>query len=100
MLMTLALTGCVRPLVFAESADCSGLIDGLWEEPVADAPAPQRGKDDKETLANWIGFAGAQTAGKRTEFERAQNARAIIARCEERQRAAIEKSKPKFLGIL
>jgi len=52
-----------------------------------------------DTLKSWIGFGGAQTAGKRTEFERAQAARVIIRRCEERDRAAIEGAKPKFLGL-
>jgi len=66
---------------------------------VPDAPAPRESETVLDTLKSWIGFAGAQTAGKRTEFERAQAARAIIRRCEERDRAAIERAKPKFLGI-
>ncbi len=75
------------------------MLDGTWGTPVADAPAPQQGETTLDTLKSWIGFAGAQTAGKRTEFERAQAARRLIANCEERDRAAIAKSKPKFLGI-
>ena len=99
MLTPLALAGCVQTSVFAGKTDCSSLLDGTWEQPVADAPAPREGADTLETLKNWIGFAGAQTANKRTEFERAQAARQVIQRCEAMQRAAIENAKPKFLGI-
>lgn len=75
------------------------MLDGTWEQPVPDASAPREGDAPLDTLKSWIGFAGAQTAGKRTEFERAQAARAIIKRCEERDRTAIERAKPKFLGL-
>jgi hypothetical protein len=75
------------------------MLGGTWEIPVADAPAPVQGETELATTKNWINFALMQTAGKRTEFERAQAARGIIKRCEERDKAAIEKSKPKFLGI-
>jgi hypothetical protein len=66
---------------------------------VPDAPAPRQGPTDLETLKSWIGFAGAQTAGKRTEFERAQAAREIIKRCEQRDRTAVDRARPKFLGL-
>jgi len=99
MLMTLALAGCVSTSVFAPKSSCSDLLDGTWETPVPDAAAPREGATDLDTLKSWIGFGGAQTAGKRTEFERAQAARAIIKRCEDRDRAAIERAKPRFLGI-
>lgn len=99
MLMPLVLTGCVSTQVFAPKSSCSDMLVGTWETPVADAPAPTQGATPLDTLKSWIGFAGAQTAGKKTEFERAQSARKLIKNCEQRDRAAIEKSKPKFLGI-
>ncbi|MDZ4272763.1 MAG: hypothetical protein U0975_08835 [Erythrobacter sp.] len=99
MLMPLALAGCATTSVFAPKSSCSDLLDGTWEQPVADAAAPRQGATDLDTLKSWIGFAGAQTAGKRSEFERAQAARAIIRRCEERDRTAIERARPKFLGL-
>lgn len=99
LLMTLALAGCVTTSVFAPESSCSQLLDGTWETPVPDAAAPREGETDLDTLKSWIGFAGAQTAAKRTEFERAQAARGIIKRCEERDRAAIERARPKFLGV-
>jgi len=74
-------------------------LDGTWEEPVPDAAAPREGATPLDTMKSWIGFAGAQTAGKRTEFERAQAARTIIRNCEERDRTAIERARPKFLGV-
>ncbi len=100
MLMPLALAGCVSTSVFAPKSSCSELLDGTWETPVPDAAAPREGATPLDTLKSWIGFAGAQTAAKRTEFERAQAARAIIKRCEDRDRTAIERARPKFLGIL
>jgi len=99
MLTPLVLAGCASTSVFAPKSSCSQLLDGTWEQPVADAPAPRAGPTDLDTLKSWIGFGGAQTAGKRSEFERAQAARAIIRRCEERDRAAIERARPKFLGV-
>lgn len=97
--MPLVLTGCATTSVFAPKSSCSDLLDGTWETPVPDATAPREGETVLDTLKSWIGFGGAQTAAKRTEFERAQAARAIIKRCEERDRAAIERAKPKFLGV-
>ena len=97
--MPLALTSCATVSVFAPKNSCSQLLEGTWETPVADAPAPREGTTPLDTLKSWIGFAGAQTAGKRTEFERAQAARRIIGNCEDRDKAAIERAKPKFLGI-
>lgn len=99
MLTLLALTGCARTLVFAPETSCSSLLDGTWEEPVPDAAAPREGPTPLDTLKSWIGFGGAQTAGKRTEYERAQAARQIIKRCEERDRAAVQRARPGFLGL-
>lgn len=99
MLMPLVLAGCVSTSVFAPTSNCSELLDGTWESPVPDAAAPREGATPLDTLKSWIGFGGAQTAGKRTEFERAQAARQIIKRCEARDRDAVKRAKPKFLGI-
>jgi hypothetical protein len=97
--MPLALAGCATTSVFAPKSSCSDLLDGTWETPVPDAAAPREGATPLDTLKSWIGFGGAQTAGKRTEFERAQAARAIIKRCEERDRAAVNKARRKVLGL-
>lgn len=96
--MPLALTSCVTTSVFAPKSKCSELLDGTWDVPVPDGVAP-KGIDDLALFKNWVNFALTQTAGKRTEFERAQAARGIIRRCEDMMAEAIEDSKPKFLGI-
>lgn len=75
------------------------MVEQVYNQPVPDAPAPTLGATDLDTLKNWINFGVAQTGAKRTEYERAQAARDIIRRCEERDAEAIKESKPKFLGI-
>lgn len=97
--MPLALTGCVTTSVFAPKTSCSELIADTWNTPVPDAAQPVEGPTDLDTLKNWINFGVKQTAGKHTEFERSQAKTGIISRCEVRDQKAIEKSKPKFLGI-
>ena len=85
--------------VFAPPTDCSSLVPEAWDEPVDDAAAPVEGETDLATLKSWIGFAVQQTANKRKEFDRAKASRDIIRRCEERDRAAVKRAEPKFLGI-
>ena len=99
LLTPLALTACVSTTVFAPKTSCSEFVADTWKEPVADAPAPVEGSTVLDTLKNWINFGVQQTAGKRTEFERSQEKTALIQRCEVRDQKAIEKSKPKILGI-
>jgi hypothetical protein len=97
--MMLALAGCATTTISATPSACSDLLEGTWQDPVPDAAAPQQGPTDLDTLKNWIVFGLAQTTGKRTEYERAQAARTITRRCEGRERTAISRAKPKFLGI-
>lgn len=97
--MLLALPGCVTTSVYAPKSKCSQLVESIYNQPVPDAPAPTDAGDPLATLKNWINFGVAQTANKRTEFERARVTFEIIKRCEERDAEAIQKSKPKFLGI-
>ena len=85
--------------VFAQNSECSRLIPNDWKEPVPDAAAPELGETDLETFKNWQNFGIEQTAGKQTEFERAEAQRHIIETCEEMNREAIDDAKPKFLGI-
>jgi hypothetical protein len=85
--------------VYAPKSRCSQLVEDVYNQPVPDAPTPVLGATDLDTLKNWINFGVGQTAGKRTEHERSIAKFEIIKRCEERDAEAIEKSKPKFLGI-
>ncbi len=99
MPMLLALAGCVSTTISADTSSCSDLLDGTWEDPVPDAAAPREGASVLDTLKSWIGFGVAQTANKQTEFERAQAARQIIKRCEERNREAVKNARRKLLGV-
>lgn len=63
------------------------------------APAPAQSDDALQRLKNWIGFGAAQTGQLEKANGRTVDAIGIIARCEDRDKAAIEKSKPRFLGI-
>jgi len=99
VLTPLVLTSCVTTSVFAPKSSCSELVPTAWSKPIPDAAAPVQGETVLDTLKSWINFGGEQTAKKASEFERAQAGRGITQRCEDRDKAAIEKSKPKFLGV-
>lgn len=77
----------------AQSA-CSTLLPSEWREGVAGAPFP-----DGSTVGDWIAFGDAQTGQLDKANDRYRAAVGIVERCEERDRQAIERSKPKFLGI-
>lgn len=97
LLTPLALMGCATTSLYAPKTACSDLVEDIYTEPVPDAPAPMEGSTGLDTLKSWITFGVSQTAAKQTEYERAQEARGIIKRCEERDREAIEKSQKKGL---
>ena len=86
--------------VYAPKTDCTTLIPSEWDKPIEDAPTPIEGPTVLDTLKSWIGFGVAQTGKKKNEFERAVQSRGIIKRCIERDQKAVEKSKPKVLGII
>jgi hypothetical protein len=50
-------------------------------------------------VGDWIVFADQQTGRLDVANGRTQDSLAIIERCEERDKAAIAKSRPRFLGI-
>lgn len=98
-LMLPAVMGCVSNSVFATKSDCSQLVPATWRSGVANAPAPERSDDDLERLKAWINFGVAQTGQLAIANSRTDDAIGIIERCEARDRQAIERAKPKFLGI-
>ena len=98
-LMLPAVTGCVSNSVFATKSDCSQLVPSTWRAGVPNAPAPQRSDDDLERLKGWINFGVAQTGQLAIANSRTDDAVGIIERCEARDREAIERARPKFLGI-
>lgn len=51
------------------------------------------------TVGDWIAFADAQTGRLDVANGRTADTLGIIERCEARDREAVERSRPKFLGI-
>lgn len=51
------------------------------------------------TVGDWIAFADAQTAQLDKANDRTTTSIGIVERCEKRDREAVQKSKPRFLGI-
>lgn len=93
--LLLASAACVSapPIVTARSA-CSTLLPAEWRAGVPGADLPEG-----ETVGDWIAFADAQTGQLDKANERTRAAIGIVERCEERDRAAVERAKPKFLGL-
>lgn len=50
-------------------------------------------------MGDWIAFGDAQTGQLDKANDRTTSSIGIIERCEERDKQAIQKAKPKFLGI-
>ena len=111
--MLLLAAGCVTsPPIFASKTDCTTLLPAEWREGVGNAAAPAtvaRGDFPEGPAGNaayadalarsWMAFAVAQTGQVRKADDRYDAAIGIMERCGERDRQAIERSKPKFLGI-
>jgi hypothetical protein len=51
------------------------------------------------TVGDWIGFADAQTAQLDKANERTIAAIGIVERCEGRDREAVKRARPRFLGL-
>lgn len=89
------LTGCMgAPLIVATPSACSTLIPDSWRAPVPGADLP-----DGNTVGDWVAFGDAQTGQLDKANGRTTDSLAIIGRCEERDKAAVKRAKPKFLGI-
>jgi hypothetical protein len=89
----------VQTKVFAPKTNCLTLIPSEWRDPIPDSGSPVKGASDKETLDSWILFGVSQSEKKRQEYQRKEESLGIIERCQKRDNEAIEKAKPKFLGI-
>lgn len=85
--------------VFAPKNSCTALLPTAWESGVDNASPPRRATTDLDNLKEWTKFAIGQTGQLQKSNERYVAAVGIVQRCEDRDKAAIEKSKPKFLGI-
>lgn len=73
---------------------CSTLLPPEWREGVPGADWP-RGS----SAGDWIAFADAQTGQLDKANDRYLAATGIIERCEERDRKAVKRSRPKVLGL-
>jgi hypothetical protein len=51
------------------------------------------------TVGEWIAFADAQTGQLDKANDRTKAAIGIVERCEERDREAVKRARPKFLGV-
>jgi len=71
------------------------LIPDAWREPVPGAPLPAG-----ETVGDWIAFGDAQTAQLDKANGRTVDALAIVSRCEARDAKAVQRARPKLLGVL
>ncbi len=95
LLTPLLLAGCVTtgPIIASQSA-CSTIIPDSWRSPVPGAPLPAG-----EDVGDWVAFGDAQTGQLDKANGRTADSIGIVERCEQRDREAIRKSRPKFLGI-
>ena len=95
MAACMSIAGCVStPPIVATPSACSSLIPDSWRKPVPGAPLPA-GND----VGDWIAFGDAQTGQLDKANGRTVDTLGIIARCEERDRLAVKKARPKVLGI-
>lgn len=96
--LLLATPGCAPfvggPVISATPSACSSLIPDSWRKPVDGAPLPFG-----DVVGDWIAFADAQTGKLDIASGRIADVLSIIERCEERDRAAVKRSRSKLLGI-
>jgi hypothetical protein len=109
--LTLAVAGCAgSPVIVATPSACSELLPTEWEQGVEHAPtpeaAPAKPADQSGLLAwtlnelkKWTGFGVDEANRVDMANGRTKDSIGIVKRCEERDRKAVQKSRPKFLGI-
>jgi hypothetical protein len=89
---------------------CSSLVPAEWEKgvegaalpPLAEPASGDKAKELVQTLdalKNWTEFGLFQTVKLDQANGRTRDAIGIVRRCEERDRAAVRKARPKLLGI-
>lgn len=95
ILTPLLASGCVSaPPILGTPTACSSLLPSEWREGVPGADLP-----GGSTVGDWIAFADAQTGQLDKANERTTAAIGIVERCEERDREAVQRARPKFLGV-
>lgn len=117
LVLTLSLAGCLSgcitpPPVVTDKAPCSARVPEQLKGPVPNAqlaPEPEGADEPRGTEAyiayvernadRWRLFSIGQTAAKRQEFEEKTIIIEGQVRCEDLDREAIERSRPRVLGI-
>jgi hypothetical protein len=88
-------SGCVTAgPILAEAGNCSGFIPDAWREPVPGAELPEG-----NTVGDWISFADREAAQLDKANGRLADTLHIVGECEKRAAAAVQRSRPKFLGV-
>lgn len=98
------------PAIVSAPSACADLIPTDWAEGVAHedlpAPAPARPADKDGVIAwtldelkKWTGFGVGEANRLDQANGRTRDAVGIVRRCEERDARAVEKARPKFLGV-
>lgn len=90
-----AVSGCVTAgPILAETGECSAYVPDAWREPVPGADLPEG-----DIVGDWISFGDRQTAQLDKANGRQTDTLHIIGECERRAKAAVQRSRPKFLGV-
>lgn len=94
-LTLLLVSGCAgAPLIVAAPSACSSLLPNEWRAGVAGADLPAG-----SSVGEWIAFADAQTGQLDKSNDRYVAAVGIVERCEDRDKAAVRRARPRFLGL-
>lgn len=91
----LALPACVGGAVLsATPSACSSLLPSEWLAGVEAPPIP-----DGNTVGDWVAYSDAALGQLDKANDRYKASVGIVSRCEERDRLAVKRSRPKVLGI-
>lgn len=100
LLMPLVAAACVSsPPIYAANTPCSSLVPADWRNGVPHAPAPAEAASPLDQLKAWIGFGTAEAGQVEKANGRTADTIGIVERCEVRDREAVQRAKPKFLGL-
>jgi hypothetical protein len=94
-ILTVLVTGCAAPIVTAAPNSCSSLLPSSWLEGVPPPPLPE-GND----VGDWVSFGDAAIGKLDVANGRTSDAIGIIARCEERDKKAVNHATKGFFGRL
>ena len=93
--LLLGSAACVAgPVLVTTPSACSSLLPDNWRTPIDGTPLP-----DGNTVGDWIAALDAEAAQLDKANGRTLDTIGIIERCEQRDRKAVSKSRPKFLGL-